>query len=88
MTFLASSLNTGPGKSHKEYNLENYHPDAEFYVSATRYPLRKPKETDTIRIRASLPSPHGQIRIQFETVDGKCWCFLAPLFLLVYRRNV
>ncbi|CAI4219757.1 unnamed protein product [Parascedosporium putredinis] len=61
---------TDLNKRHMELDLSRYDREAEFYISSARYPLRKPLETDTIIIKASLHSSHGVIRMQFESLQG------------------
>jgi hypothetical protein len=67
MTFLACSV--GNGRSHREYDMTNYDPELVYVFPPLR--LRRPKESQTVELRASLACSTGAVRIKFETTQGE-----------------
>ena len=68
MTFLASTVGNSCG--HREYDMANYDPEPTYVFTALEL-MRRPKESQTVQLSASLACPTGAVKIKFESIQGE-----------------
>jgi hypothetical protein len=68
MTFLATSI--GDGCDHEEFDISMFIPTATFAPTSLN-PLRNRSETEVVELRANLAHAAENVRVKFETVQGK-----------------